>query len=283
MIVSSRTRRGRGARGPHRRDVSRADRGNRPARNKPRARSASMMAGASEGVKRMTARQSRTATPTTLHARDHSELNGSSSLLAIAASLVVSSILVIAVDPDVAAAGGLLLRASERHGSAPLGGVIGSTYLRDCSRGRSTMPAPRAGRRSSSPSRRPLTVATPLIFAGLGLGVGFRAGLFNIGAQGQIIIGALMGGYIGFACHLPVGPPPHRSPIHRRHHRRRALGLHPRSLESEDGGARGHHRPSCSTTSPSTSFVSLFSRTPSSGRGATTPSRRSSTPRPNTR
>jgi ABC-type uncharacterized transport system permease subunit len=50
-----------------------------------------------------------------------------------------------------------------------------------------------------------LTVATPLIFAGLGLGMGFRAGLFNIGAQGQMIIGALLGGWIGFTWHLPVG------------------------------------------------------------------------------
>src|SRR5690606_14842149 len=48
-----------------------------------------------------------------------------------------------------------------------------------------------------------LTMATPLIFAGLGLGMGFRAGLFNIGAQGQIIIGATLGGAIGFMLHLP--------------------------------------------------------------------------------
>lgn len=50
-----------------------------------------------------------------------------------------------------------------------------------------------------------LTVSTPLICAGLGVAVAFRAGLFNIGAQGQIIIGAVMAGYVGFAWHLPVG------------------------------------------------------------------------------
>jgi simple sugar transport system permease protein len=55
------------------------------------------------------------------------------------------------------------------------------------------------------PFTQTLTSATPLIFAGLGLGIGFRAGLFNIGAQGQMIMGALLGGYIGFAWHLPVG------------------------------------------------------------------------------
>ena len=50
-----------------------------------------------------------------------------------------------------------------------------------------------------------LTVSTPLICAGLGVAVAFRAGLFNIGAQGQIIIGSALAAYIGFAWHLPIG------------------------------------------------------------------------------
>ena len=48
-------------------------------------------------------------------------------------------------------------------------------------------------------------MATPLIFAGLGIGIGFRAGLFNIGAQGQILIGATLGAMVGFMWHLPPG------------------------------------------------------------------------------
>jgi simple sugar transport system permease protein len=47
--------------------------------------------------------------------------------------------------------------------------------------------------------------AAPLICAGLGVGLAFRAGLFNIGAQGQAILGAILAGYIGFAWHLPPG------------------------------------------------------------------------------
>ncbi len=47
--------------------------------------------------------------------------------------------------------------------------------------------------------------ATPLILAGLSVGIAFRAGLFNIGGQGQIIFGAVLAGYVGFAWHLPVG------------------------------------------------------------------------------
>jgi ABC-type uncharacterized transport system permease subunit len=46
--------------------------------------------------------------------------------------------------------------------------------------------------------------AAPLICAGLGIALAFRSGLFNIGAEGQIILGALVSGYIGFAWHLPA-------------------------------------------------------------------------------
>jgi ABC-type uncharacterized transport system permease subunit len=47
--------------------------------------------------------------------------------------------------------------------------------------------------------------SAPLICAGLGVSLAFRAGLFNIGAQGQLIVGALFAGYVGFAWSLPSG------------------------------------------------------------------------------
>ena len=59
--------------------------------------------------------------------------------------------------------------------------------------------------RTIKPLTETMTVSAPLILAGLGLGVGFRAGMFNIGAQGQIIMGGVVGGYIGFTFNLPVG------------------------------------------------------------------------------
>lgn len=53
--------------------------------------------------------------------------------------------------------------------------------------------------------------ATPYIFAGLAVALGFKGGLFNIGAEGQFYIGALFGVWIGFALpglpmivHLPL-------------------------------------------------------------------------------
>ena len=47
--------------------------------------------------------------------------------------------------------------------------------------------------------------AAPLICAGLGVSLAFRAGMFNIGAQGQLIVGAICAGYVGFTYDLPPG------------------------------------------------------------------------------
>lgn len=55
------------------------------------------------------------------------------------------------------------------------------------------------------PLTETLAVSTPLILAGLGVALAFRAGLFNIGAQGQIIIGATMAAWVGFTLDLPWG------------------------------------------------------------------------------
>ncbi|MDT9726016.1 ABC transporter permease [Xylanibacillus composti] len=46
---------------------------------------------------------------------------------------------------------------------------------------------------------------TPLIFTGLAVAFAFRTGLFNIGAEGQFIIGAMAGIYVGVFWHLPWG------------------------------------------------------------------------------
>jgi general nucleoside transport system permease protein len=54
------------------------------------------------------------------------------------------------------------------------------------------------------PISETIVQATPLILAGLSVSLAFRAGLFNIGAQGQIIMGAILAGYLGFGVHLPI-------------------------------------------------------------------------------
>jgi simple sugar transport system permease protein len=50
-----------------------------------------------------------------------------------------------------------------------------------------------------APFMETLTIATPLITAGLGVALAFRAGLFNIGAQGQIIVAGILAAWVGFA------------------------------------------------------------------------------------
>lgn len=56
-----------------------------------------------------------------------------------------------------------------------------------------------------------LTAATPLIFAGLSVALAFRAGLFNIGGEGQALIGGMFAVWVGFSItglpiyvHLPL-------------------------------------------------------------------------------
>lgn len=56
-----------------------------------------------------------------------------------------------------------------------------------------------------TPFTETLYTSTSLIFAGLAVALPFRAGLFNIGAQGQLILGAIVAGYVGFTFDLPVG------------------------------------------------------------------------------
>lgn len=47
--------------------------------------------------------------------------------------------------------------------------------------------------------QRTLEKATPLIFSGLAVAFAFKAGLFNIGAQGQLVFGALVSAIVGFS------------------------------------------------------------------------------------
>ncbi len=61
------------------------------------------------------------------------------------------------------------------------------------------------------PFTESLATATPYIFAGLAVALGFRCGLFNIGAEGQFFMGALASAWVGYSLlgvpwylHLPL-------------------------------------------------------------------------------
>jgi len=56
-----------------------------------------------------------------------------------------------------------------------------------------------------------LVITTPYIFAGLAVALGFRGGLFNIGAEGQLFVGGLASVFVGYSLrglpmiiHLPL-------------------------------------------------------------------------------
>jgi ABC-type uncharacterized transport system permease subunit len=44
-----------------------------------------------------------------------------------------------------------------------------------------------------------LTTSTPYIFAGLAVALAFKCGLFNIGAEGQLALGAIGAAYVGYS------------------------------------------------------------------------------------
>jgi general nucleoside transport system permease protein len=48
-----------------------------------------------------------------------------------------------------------------------------------------------------------LQLATPLMLTGLSTVVAFRSGMFNIGQEGQYLIGATVAAWLGYAIHLP--------------------------------------------------------------------------------
>jgi simple sugar transport system permease protein len=53
--------------------------------------------------------------------------------------------------------------------------------------------------RAFNPLADSLVATTPYIFAGLAVALGFRAGLFNIGAEGQFLVGATCAAFVGYA------------------------------------------------------------------------------------
>ncbi len=122
-------------------------------------------------------------------------------VLAIVLAFVLGGLLIAAADPGVRAAAGyffdrpsaLLVRGWDAAASA-YGAML---------RGAVLDPQASSGRRAIRPITETLTIATPLIAAGLGVALAFRAGLFNIGGAGQVLVGAAAAGYVGFAVDLP--------------------------------------------------------------------------------
>lgn len=125
------------------------------------------------------------------------------SILAIVLGLLAGGVLIIAVNRDVQATIPYFLsRPSDFFASA--GNALVSGYSALIRGGIYDFEATGLGA-SLHPLVGSLNYATPLIVGGLAVAVAFRCGLFNIGGQGQLLMGGTAAGYVSFAVPMPAG------------------------------------------------------------------------------
>jgi simple sugar transport system permease protein len=122
-------------------------------------------------------------------------------MLSLLTALLVGAIVIIVSDPDFVAKIGSNPGAAFSSGLGEVGAAYGGLFA-------GAVGNPFV---SITPITETLLRATPLILAGLAVALGFRSGLFNIGAEGQIYIGALFATGVGigftnlpFFIHLPL-------------------------------------------------------------------------------
>jgi simple sugar transport system permease protein len=124
-------------------------------------------------------------------------------LLAFVTALAIGAVLIAVADPPTRNAAGYFFNYPWDTFSRA-GSVIGNAY-KALFEGAIYNPHTAANHTAAGyfgPLSETLVNATPLIVGGLSVGLAFRAGLFNIGGQGQIIMGAIFAGYVGFHWHM---------------------------------------------------------------------------------
>jgi len=110
-------------------------------------------------------------------------------LLAILTALIVGAIIIALTDIDALRNWGRDPGAAWRETA----GTIGNAYLALF----------KGAFWGMKPWSETLVAAGPVILAGLAVAIGFRAGLFNIGAEGQMLMGGLIATIVGFYFNLP--------------------------------------------------------------------------------
>ena len=113
--------------------------------------------------------------------------------LALLSALIVGAVFIIFTDPEA-------LYAWARFGNDPMRALSRSWEAVSAAYSALFLGAV-GSRRAISET---LTLTTPLVFAGLSVAFAFKAGLFNIGAAGQIIMGTIFAGFVGFTFDLPA-------------------------------------------------------------------------------
>jgi simple sugar transport system permease protein len=128
--------------------------------------------------------------------------NWVTTLLAIVAAMIVGGILMAVTDEDVREASGYFFA---RPGDT-LGAVWNAVYGGYEALFRGAIFNPRAADFFTQirPITNTLGFAAPLIAAGLGVGLAFRVGLFNIGGRGQMLIACAVAALLTFNLDLPM-------------------------------------------------------------------------------
>jgi ABC-type uncharacterized transport system permease subunit len=131
-------------------------------------------------------------------------------VLSIVLAMVIGAILMIVSDEEVRATFGYL---TARPSDALTGSWnLVSTAYADLFKGAVFDPAAISAwadgtgtwQTAITPISETLTYAAPLVFTGLSVALAFRGGLFNIGGQGQAVIGCVTAAVAGFAFPLPI-------------------------------------------------------------------------------
>ncbi|WP_407079885.1 ABC transporter permease [Arthrobacter jinronghuae] len=128
--------------------------------------------------------------------------NGLVSVLAVLMALIVGGVLIALTNEEATEAAGYLFNRPGDFFAAAWDAAAGAYY--SLFQGSIINLEAETFTRAIYPLTQTLTTATPLICAGLGVALAFRAGLFNIGAQGQIIMGATLAAWVGFTWQLPA-------------------------------------------------------------------------------
>ncbi|MDQ0642191.1 ABC transporter permease [Microbacterium murale] len=127
--------------------------------------------------------------------------NGLISVLSVVLALIAGSIMIAFTDPEVQSTAGYFFRRPGDMLSAVWSSISGAyVALFQGAFYNFRVDGFAAGIR---PLTETLKFATPLIAAGLGVGLAFRAGLFNIGGQGQMLMAAAAAGWVGTSMDLP--------------------------------------------------------------------------------
>jgi simple sugar transport system permease protein len=130
-------------------------------------------------------------------------------ILAIITGLLISGLIIIISSEDVYAAFGRSIGAGLQESLAAAGNAYWALFTGAFGDPVKIATALASGeaeaiRRAFNPFFESLVASTPYIFAGLSVALGFQAGLFNIGAEGQLFVGAIFAAFVGYAIDLPM-------------------------------------------------------------------------------